>query len=274
MSETSTGTTTLFSCPICQLSLVRAQNRLVCEAAHSFDISRTGYVNLLPSHHRRSKTAGDGADMVRARRSFLESGHYDRLADLIVQILSGATGRHADLGCGEGYFSYKISRIAGEVYGIDISKAAISAAARKFDQLRLAVANVRHIPLLREGFDSASIILAPFPSQAAEIVKVGGQILRVTPGADHLREFKELVYPEMRPHARAEVELPGLRLAAAEELKFSVYLDEAARHNLLTMTPMLYRATRFHDLSGPEVLTTTAHFQVDVFHRHEKGSVA
>lgn len=113
---------TLFNCPICQHPLTREEKRLVCEAAHSFDISRNGYVNLLPSHHRKSKSPGDSVEMVQARRRFLEGGYYDPLADLIVQMLAASADFvHADLGCGEGHFSHYLSSVAKRVYGIDIS---------------------------------------------------------------------------------------------------------------------------------------------------------
>ena len=36
-----------FICPICGKELNKAERSYVCEANHSFDIARQGYVNLL-----------------------------------------------------------------------------------------------------------------------------------------------------------------------------------------------------------------------------------
>lgn len=125
-----------------------------------------------------------------------------------------------------------------------------------------------HLPLQEGRFDSASIILAPFPNRAIRIVKRGGQLLRVTPGADHLKELKRYVYREVRLHARGELELPGLQLRQSEALKFTMYLNDAARLNLFAMTPMQHRAKwTLVDMPKSEVLPTTAHFCVDVFER-------
>ena len=54
-------------CPVrdCHLPLAREGKRLVCARGHSFDISSTGYVNLLQPQDRQSKQPGDTADAVK-----------------------------------------------------------------------------------------------------------------------------------------------------------------------------------------------------------------
>jgi len=73
----------LLICPVCEAPLDRVNNTLKCPQAHSFDVAREGYVNLLLAGRKRPKVLGDTRDMLRARRSFLERGSYSPLSDAI-----------------------------------------------------------------------------------------------------------------------------------------------------------------------------------------------
>ena len=63
-------------CPVCAGALEKRAGAYLCPKNHSFDIAKSGYVNLLlnssQGHH------GDDKLMVRARRDFLDKGYYDR----------------------------------------------------------------------------------------------------------------------------------------------------------------------------------------------------
>lgn len=50
-------------------------------------MAKEGYVNLLPVQHKRSRDPGDSAEMMQARRAFLDAGHYQPLRDAIVNVL-------------------------------------------------------------------------------------------------------------------------------------------------------------------------------------------
>jgi len=56
----------------CRAPLAREAERVVCERGHSFDVARSGYINLLQPQDRRAKSPGDSAEVVAARRRFLE----------------------------------------------------------------------------------------------------------------------------------------------------------------------------------------------------------
>ena len=64
-----------FCCPVCKGKLKREGNALHCEKNHSFDFSRSGYVNLLQSNKMHSKMPGDNKEMVAARTRFLNAGY-------------------------------------------------------------------------------------------------------------------------------------------------------------------------------------------------------
>jgi 23S rRNA (guanine745-N1)-methyltransferase len=63
--------------------LTRSEHSFSCPQRHQFDIAKEGYVNLLPVQHKRSRDPGDSAEMMQARRAFLDAGHYQPLRDAI-----------------------------------------------------------------------------------------------------------------------------------------------------------------------------------------------
>ena len=80
-------TTKHLLCPVCRLPLAENNRRLVCEGGHSFDISKSGYCNLLRS--AKKSTHGDNKEMIRARRDFLSLGYYAFLADAVASAVNG-----------------------------------------------------------------------------------------------------------------------------------------------------------------------------------------
>ena len=75
-------------CPVCGDPLVGDGRTLRCPRGHSFDRAREGYYHLLPAGRGRSKIRGDTREMVRARRRFLERGHYEPLLQAIRERVS------------------------------------------------------------------------------------------------------------------------------------------------------------------------------------------
>ena len=61
----------------CHMELVREERRLHCPRGHSFDVARSGYINLLQPQERRSKEPGDTAI---ARRMRVDRGPAWRIA--------------------------------------------------------------------------------------------------------------------------------------------------------------------------------------------------
>ena len=118
-------------CPVCAGALEKRAGAYLCPKNHSFDIAKSGYVNLLlnssQGHH------GDDKLMVRARRDFLDKGYYDRFIAAVADAAAEFTPPEAtvlDAGCGEGIYSLAVLRAIekagkhGELLGVDISKTA------------------------------------------------------------------------------------------------------------------------------------------------------
>ena len=128
-------------CPICKSRLEPNGQSFCCKHGHSFDLSASGYLHLLPANQMRSKIPGDNKQMVRARKEFLSKGYYQPVSDLLNhQVLEhckkGTALQILDAGCGEGYYTNRLtaefSRSGAEfaVTGLDISKFAVDAAAK------------------------------------------------------------------------------------------------------------------------------------------------
>src|SRR5580658_1695487 len=127
----------------CHLALVREERRLVCPLGHSFDVARSGYINLLQPQDRRSNQPGDSAAAVAARRRLHDRGVTAPLLQAIAEILSPSQGDVVlDAGCGDGFYLGSLARQAGfSGHGVDISVAAIEAAARRYPECQWVVAN-------------------------------------------------------------------------------------------------------------------------------------
>ena len=77
-----------FSCPLCHAPLTHSDKSYTCPQGHQFDMAKEGYVNLLPVQHKRSRDPGDSAEMMQARRAFLDAGHYLPLRETVAQMLN------------------------------------------------------------------------------------------------------------------------------------------------------------------------------------------
>ncbi|MBK4713828.1 MULTISPECIES: 23S rRNA (guanine(745)-N(1))-methyltransferase [Tenebrionibacter/Tenebrionicola group] len=240
-----------FLCPICHAPLADEKNALRCSAGHYFDKAKEGYVNLLAVQYKRSREPGDSAEMMRARRAFLEAGHYaplrDALAQLLADALPGEGAEILDIGCGEGYYTSAFAQLArqrgGSGYGLDVSKAAVRYGARRYPDVHFCVASSHRLPFADATFDGITRIYAPCSAQElARVVKPGGVVLTVAPGPRHLVQLKALIYQEAKLHPEREELLDGFNLESQSTLAYPLSLNGRHACALLQMTPFAWRA--------------------------------
>ncbi|MDF1582896.1 MAG: 23S rRNA (guanine(745)-N(1))-methyltransferase [Methyloprofundus sp.] len=244
-----------YICPICQTSLLNilpAQS-YECVNNHRFDIAKEGYINLLPAQHKKSKEPGDSKEMMRARRNFLEAGFYQPLAQaissIIDQYLADIPKLHIlDMGCGEGYYSRQIERLAQhrslDLHGLDIAKNAILAAAKKQPTAQFIVASSERMPYSNDYFNLLLRIYAPSNNnEIKRLLKTNGYLLTVTPGPRHLWQLKEFIYQDTKEHD-TQAPLPeGFTNIAKQKVSYTISPDQKQRMALLQMTPFAWRAT-------------------------------
>lgn len=265
----------LLRCPLCHTPLDIDAAIARCSNGHSFDRAREGYFNLLPVQQKNSLDPGDDAEMVAARRAFLETGHYTPLRDTLSGLLAPLQPAHlVDSGCGEGWYTQALSRCAAITTAFDISKHAVKRAARRATHITWLVASSNDIPLPDASADAMTAIFSPVNTQeAARVLKPGASLLIAAPGEKHLWELRAALYPEVHAH-QAEKWHEGLQAEftfhSSVDVQFSVDLDDnAAVNQLLKMTPHYWRAARERRAKVEQLpaLVTQADFRVMVFRR-------
>ena len=227
----------------CRAPLTRDTQRAVCERGHSFDVARSGYINLLQPQDRRSKSPGDSAEVVAARRRFLERHAIPlNLSEYVGRPLARPRRAEArptsllDVGCGEGHYLGAVkSAFDCEAHGIDISLPAIDAAARAHQNCTFVVANAdRFLPYADASFNLVMSINARLnPPEFRRVLRDGGTLLVSILGADDLRELRG--GPE-QDHVERTIALfaPHFELVRHENARRTIHLDrEAIRDALL-----------------------------------------
>jgi 23S rRNA (guanine745-N1)-methyltransferase len=195
----------------CTLPLERRDRRFVCQAGHSYDIARSGYLNLLQPQDRRSAAAGDSRTAVEARASLLAAGVGRALIDAIARRAAafelGASPVIVDLGCGSGDALAALTARAGVGIGIDLSTSAIERASRHYPDRAWVVANAdRRVPLLDRSVDLAvSLHGRRNPPEVARVLTATGHLLVAVPAADDLVELREVIQGERLERDRMSV---------------------------------------------------------------------
>ncbi len=265
----------IYQCPVCGAPLQRQEKSWRCEAGHSFDIAREGYVNLLLSQHKKSKQAGDSKMMVQARRQFLNNHHYDVLPEGVVKALSEYAGDGGksllDLGCGEGYYTGYIKHHlpAYKVSGVDISKPAIAVAAKRYQEIEFFVASAYRLPVVDNSVDVAVKIYAPADSgEISRCVKSGGLYISVIPGKSHLYGLKSLIYDAPQQHDEEDEMPAGFclqdRVVLADKMLLTSSQDIT---NLLAMTPYYWHLPpeRQEAIAALTSLETDINFVINIY---------
>ena len=151
-------------CPVCGGTLVQQLNTIKCSQNHCFDIAKEGYVNLLAGKHKSGELMGDNKSMAKARRMFLQKDYYLPLAEFLSDyVAKNKCETVVDICCGEGYYSRALAAQFPDstFWGLDISRDAITAAARHGTAAHWLVADLKHIPFADASVDVLLDVLTP-----------------------------------------------------------------------------------------------------------------
>lgn len=242
-----------FCCPVCKEELKLDGRTYRCINNHCFDCAKQGYVNLLQSNKSKSKRHGDDKLMIEARTEFLNTDSYKPLCDLMCELLQKYVPQNAcvlDAGCGDCYYTEKIEKsLVGKntsIMGVDISKFALIAAAKRSNNIRLAVASVFALPVADNSCDAVLNVFSPFaPDEYRRVLKNGGVLLRVIPLENHLYSLKKAIYDNPLKNPEENKEIDGFELAESRELKYSISLNNNSEiESLFKMTPYYYKTSR------------------------------
>ena len=183
-------------CPVreCQMALVREERRVLCARGHSFDVARSGYINLLQPQDRRSKQPGDTTTAVAGRRRLHDLGVTEPLLNGLAEFISASSSDTVlDAGCGDGFYLGSLARQTGfSAHGVDISIPAVDSAARRYPGCEWIVANAdRVVPYAASSFSIVMSITARMnPGEFRRVLRDGGRLLIAIPAPDDLIELR------------------------------------------------------------------------------------
>ncbi len=255
----------IFTCPICNGKLNKLNKAYVCANGHSYDIAAEGYVHLLPPNKMHSKVPGDNKLMVASRRNFLEAGFYrlfsDKLNELIREYLHARNPIILDAGCGEGYYTGRLyddltaHGFSPQVYGFDISKFAVKAAAKKYKTIDFAVGSIFSIPVEDAAVDCVLDVFAPIvESELNRVLKPSGFLILAVPGERHLYGLKEILYDSPYENEYKDTEYAGFEFVTRVPVQDDIQLDgNQIIMDLFAMTPYYWKTT----IEGSERLKQT-----------------
>lgn len=265
----------LLICPNCGAPLDQGRPTRRCPNGHCFDrAAKGGYVHLLRQARRGSDNPGDSSEMCQARTRFLEGGWY---APLRERVAAAAASLHPeavlDAGCGEGWYTRALCEALPDarICGVDLSKYALRHAGRACPRAEFAVASIFSLPLADGSVDLVAHLFAPMADREfRRVLKPGGYLMTVTPGARHLWGLKEVLYDQLYENQTAVRELPGF--AFVREIAYDDTITLTSQQDiedLFRMTPYVWRtgkeaSERLHTVGE---LTTEISFQIHLYQK-------
>lgn len=262
-----------FICPVCKRPLKLDGKTYKCENRHSFDLSKSGYVNLLMSQQSKLKRHGDDKIMVNARRKFLDKGYYNHFSDALIKEVSKhykPTSSILDAGCGEGFYTVNLfKQLSGDtpdILAVDISKFALDGFAKRNKEIKRAVASVYNLPIADNSCDIVVNVFAPVArDEFLRVLKPNGILITAIALQNHLYKLKSAVYDTPRKNGITSLDLSGFCLIENTEIKKDITLN--SKEDIITlfkMTPYYYKTSSadFEKLENLNTLTTETHFGI------------
>lgn len=177
-------------------------SQIKCEKNHVFDLSRTGYVNLI----RNPAKSHYNKELFQARSKIIESGFFRALElEIENQINNFVDQKHTltilDAGCGDGsLFSNLLSQLKNKsinAIGIDISKPGVQIASKKNHETMWLISDIANIPLKDKSIDIVLNTLSPANyREFSRILKDDGILIKTVPDDDHLIQLRNLISKE------------------------------------------------------------------------------
>ena len=153
-----------------------------------------------------------------------------------------------EVGCGEGHhLAIVAARFGSEGHGVDISVAALEAAAKRHPRCHWVVANAdRWLPYADASFHAvASITARRNAVEFRRVLRADGALLVVVPAPDDLIELRQAILGKGHAHDRVEATVatfaPHFVLERRERFRHVARLDAGSVRDVLTSS---YRGLR------------------------------
>ncbi|WP_160039037.1 putative RNA methyltransferase [Paenibacillus sp. USDA918EY] len=249
----------LFRCPVCGMAMNLANERsLSCTSGHLFDLSRDGYVHLMPN----AKPGKYDKELFAARKLINGSGYFNGLLEELFAVIAEHFGPEPaaplsvlDAGCGEGSHlsalqAHLESRLHRDVIavGADLSKPGVRTAAKGNPRALWCVADLARSPFQDESFDVITNILSPSNyGEFRRLLANGGMLAKVVPGPEYLRELRQFLYGRQArrdkdPERTAALFAEHFPDMEERRVRYETLLDPRHLEAMLRMTPLSWHA--------------------------------
>ncbi|MCZ0717542.1 putative RNA methyltransferase [Aerococcus kribbianus] len=264
------------TCPHCQEKLAWTGQQVSCPQGHSFDLAKSGYLNLAPQHQEKHyhKDLFVARYQLMAQHEFYQGIYQDILALLDKHHYQAHNSCHIiDLGTGEGSHFDQFLQAYQSAYpqdnfaamGFDLAKDGIQIAAKHHYQALWTVADLGHIPLADNSVDLALTILSPSNyNEVKRVLKTGGYLIKVIPGPNYLAELRACVLSADKQKQDSQTTMSRFQTefnqVDAIDYQRDFTLNSSSRDALLKMTPLTWHADA-EQLAAAQKLS---HIQVDL----------
>lgn len=269
----------LLKCPVCNSDLFVSDDGRSAKCrgelkSHCFDFSADGYLSF------PGQSGGDSKQAVAARRDFLRADYYLDAADAVVDtVKKHLSGNNAiiDAGCGEGYYTSKLSSLADMTVGFDLSKFACSAGAKAArregkENLLFSTASVFELPVKDKVAAAVVNIFAPCAEEEySRILADNGILVVVGAGRHHLMGLKRAIYDNIYENGE-RADLPKNMRLVDRVLSHSE-IEVEGKNNieaLFSMTPYYWRTSEKdkEKLASLDALSTEIEFEISVYKKN------
>ena len=279
----------VLACPVCGGSLQLQERSLVCDARHSFDLAKQGYVNLYRGKPINEYTK----ESFQERQTILEKGMYAHLLEEICDFLTKTYGQDAaevsgadskpakkvllDAGCGEGYYTREIAQRLGaqlELYGTDLSRDSIQLAAGTANgmgsgpaDIKWFVSDIGRLPVADKSVDYVLDIFTSANYQEFQrVLADGGYLIKVIPGEGHVKELREaasdqLYHKEYKERRGAAVFGEHFDVVLQKTVSRTFEVTPEERDIFIRMTPLLFAVDK-SKIDWTQVKTITVEGQL------------
>lgn len=260
-----------YRCPICNANLELDGQSMICPSRHTFDIAKQGYLNLL-----MKKKTFDNYDKIsfQSRKIILEKGYYNHVLEVVAELLryTESCTSVLDVGCGEGFYSRKLSAMTGkDIVAFDISKESVQIAAKADLEHHVSwfVGDLSDLPIADSAIDCILNIFTPANyGEFQRVLSDNGMLIKVVPGSDHLIEFRRLVRDRLRNKDFSNEQVvecfqDNFSLISRTKVSKTFELPEEDCRIFAEMTPLFFNVDKQQlDLSSISSLTVEAEILV------------
>jgi 23S rRNA (guanine745-N1)-methyltransferase len=255
----------ILACPICQTPFHLDAYALTCENAHTYNINKKGYANVLA---KKADTEQYTRAMFEPRARMINAGMYQGVLDVIRQHL--APGATLDVGTGEGSFLNLLAPDleGGPRFGFDIAKDGIEMATNQPQLAFWLLADLTKLPFATNSITNILNIFTP--SNYQEFARVlnaeQGRVIKVVPDRYYLQELREAYglpvdYDNTKVVEKFQEHYQQVDIT---EVQYTFPIPEQNRTDILRMSPLEWQVpeAKLQALEDNPPTTITVHVKV------------